>query len=197
MNVVQDREKYITGRIGNTVVAVPVPAATKLRSLIMGGTLGKEDISPLLAELASLDSSSLPSRGKLYSIVADLIVVRQQLKGYESADISSVQNILKGEIKKQERTNTRKVEDSIFSETETTSSVENENSSTSRYELGQETSATIKEDLSAKGTLNATTYGPMYTVSASMEGSASRSKDQVNQTASKVCSHPLEVESID
>lgn len=163
----------------------------------MGGTPEKEEISSLLAELASLDSSSLPNRGKLYSVVADLIVVRQQLKGYESADISSVQNILKGETKKQERTNTRKVEDSIFSETETTSSVENENSSTSRYELGQETSATIKEDLSAKGTLNATTYGPMYTVSASMEGSASRSKDQVNQTASKVCSHSLKAESTD
>lgn len=180
-------ELYTTHRIGNAVVATPIPTATKLRSLILQNSANMEQVSPLLAELTMANDVDVTVRkGKLYSVVADLIVVRQQLKGYELADISTVQNVLKGENKKQEHTSTRKIEDSIFTESENMSNIENENSSTSRYEVGQESTATIKEDVSAKGTLNATTYGPMYSVSASMEGAASRSKEQVNKTASKV-----------
>ncbi|KAI4088882.1 MAG: hypothetical protein LQ344_005768 [Seirophora lacunosa] len=179
-------ELYTTHRIGNAVVATPIPTATKLRSLILQNSANMEQVSPLLAELTMANDVDVTVRkGKLYSVVADLIVVRQQLKGYELADISTVQNVLKGENKKQEHTSTRKIEDSIFTESENMSNIENENSSTSRYEVGQESTATIKEDVSAKGTLNATTYGPMYSVSASMEGAASRSKEQVNKTASK------------
>ncbi|KAL8847001.1 MAG: hypothetical protein Q9221_007942 [Calogaya cf. arnoldii] len=185
LEIVASSEKYVTARVGNAVVATPLPIATKLRSQILSDRVSKAEVMSLLDELAALDSSNAPSKGKLNSVVADLILVRQQLKGYESADVSSIQNVLKGETKKQEHTSTRRVEDSIFSEIKTTSSIENEHSATSRYELSQETLATIKEDLSAKGTLNASTYGPMYTVSASMEGSTSQNKERVNQTATK------------
>ncbi|KAL8641701.1 MAG: hypothetical protein Q9226_008602, partial [Calogaya cf. arnoldii] len=191
LEIVASSEKYVTARVGNAVVATPLPTATKLRSQILSDRVSKAEVMSLLNGLAALDSSNTPSKGKVYSVVADLIIVRQQLKGYESADVSSIQNVLKGETKKQEHTSTRRVEDSIFSEIETTSSIENEHSATSRYELGQETSAIIKEDLLAKGTLNASTYGPMYTVSASMVGSTSQNKERVNQTATKVFRHHL------
>ncbi|KAL8788557.1 MAG: hypothetical protein Q9213_001630 [Squamulea squamosa] len=123
--------------------------------------------------------------GKLVSIgVADLVVVRQQLKEYETTDISHIENVLKGETKTTEYTNTRKLEEILINESEVTTTEEDELTSTSRYELSTEVKATLKEDSSIKASLSAK-YGGIVEISASAEGSLSREKTTANSTATK------------
>ncbi len=50
--------------------------------------------------------------------VADLLMVRQQLTGYERADVAHIENVLKGERKEREHTTKRQTEEITFLETE-------------------------------------------------------------------------------
>lgn len=127
------------------------------------------------------------TKGKVTpSGVADLLVVKQTLKGYQAADIAHVENVLKGESKNRTHKKSTKTETLISSETETNSTEEHELSSTSRFEMSKETSNTLKEDQSLKAELKVSAkYGPAVSIDASVEGSVSRSKEEVNKAATK------------
>ena len=51
--------------------------------------------------------------------LADLLVIRQELAGYELGEIAHVQNILRGERKEQVRRRVRLIEDERITEVET------------------------------------------------------------------------------
>jgi hypothetical protein len=141
--------------------------------------------------------------------VADLLVVRQQLKGYELVDVAHIQNVssvscrsriiidikaqvLKGESSQMDHIVTNRIDQTEFIETEVIQDEESELSSTSRFEMSKETSVTIKEDQSLKGDLKVSaSYGPFIEVAASVEGSTSRSKEESTKAASKVHTPPL------
>ena len=141
---------------------------------------------PILADLGRIPAT----KGKAtISGVADLLVVRQQLKGYEGADVADIENVLKGESKSREHTSTTKTETTTLTETEVTTTDDNELASTSRFEMSQESAATIKEDQSLKAGLQVSaSYGPFVQVSASIEGATSRSKEEATKSATKVYS---------
>jgi hypothetical protein len=116
--------------------------------------------------------------------IADLLVVKQQLIGYEAADVAHIENVLRGESKEREHTRRRETEEITFVETELTTTEERELESTSRFELSRETSTTINEDASLKAGLTVSgKYGPTVEFSASAEGSVSRSKEEATKTA--------------
>ena len=118
--------------------------------------------------------------------MSDLLIVKQQLIGYEKGDIAYIQNVLKGETNTHEVTQSNKVEDTVFMETETTSTKEEEKSTTTRFEMSEEADKTIKEDASVKGgaTLSAK-YGPSLSLSSTISGSRDRNMTEASKLASK------------
>ncbi|MCD9098023.1 hypothetical protein LU699_13230 [Luteimonas fraxinea] len=117
--------------------------------------------------------------------IADLLMVRQQLIGYERADVAHIENVLRGEKKEREHTTRRETEELTFRETEVSTSEERELETTDRFEMTRESSETIKEDASLKAGLTVSgKYGPTVEFTASAEGSMSRSKEEATKSAS-------------
>lgn len=166
-------------RIGGALVTIATPETSPwLEVLFAGG------VEPVL-ELIPPDARIPHTRGDVApSGVADLLVVKQQLIGYEAADIAHIENVLRGERKEREHTRRRETEEITFVETELTTTEERELESTSRFELSRETSTTIQEDASLKAGLTVSgKYGPTVEFSASAEGSVSRSKEEATRAA--------------
>ena len=166
-------------RIGDTLVTINEPLTSVWPSAAD---------EPALPSLPSLPSTEqIPhTRGTVAPAgVADLLIVKQQLTGYEAADVAHIENVLKGELKHREHTRRRETEEFTFRETEVISSEERELESTDRFEMTRETNTTIQEDASLKAGLNISgKYGPFVEFSASVEGSTSRSKEEATRTAS-------------
>ena len=166
-------------RIGNAMVIISTPIATQWNSLVIDNNLTFDDV------VLPIDNRVPHSHGSVAPAgIADLLVVKQQLVHYEAVDIAHIENVLKGEKKAREHTLRRETEEFTLTETETTTSEERELESTTRFEMSQETSETIKEDASLKAGLTVSgKYGPTVEFSASAEGSASRSKEVATKTA--------------
>ena len=118
--------------------------------------------------------------------VADLLVVKQQIKRYEAAEIAHVENVLIGETKSRAVRQLDRTEETFLTETETTRTRESEVQTTDRFELNRETSRTIKEDqkiglgLSLSGK-----YGPTVEFSSKFSLDASTAKDESVKSSSR------------
>ncbi|WP_405982889.1 hypothetical protein [Streptomyces sp. NBC_00158] len=166
-------------RIGGTLVTTSTPLPSVWNAITIG------DLDPI--DDIPLEAGRIPAtRGSVKpSGVADLLVVRQQLIGYEGADVAHIENVLKGETKHREHTRREETERITLTETETITTEERELESTDRFEMSRETSAVIKEDAALKAGLTVTgKYGPTVEFSASVEGSVSRSKEEATKSAS-------------
>lgn len=168
-------------RMGKALVMTKTPIATAWNNITIGflGNLGNW-MAPLLVDTrVPRTHGSIAPAG-----IADLLVIKQQLKAYEGTDIAHIENVLKGETKEREHIRRRETEELLFQETEITTSEERELESTSRFEMSRETSETIKQDSSLKAGLSVSgKYGPVVEFSASAEGSISRSKQEATKTA--------------
>lgn len=164
--------------IGGTLVTIDTPFTTEF-GFFTGGVAQPP--------VVSLDERIPHTRGEVTSAgVADLLIVRQQLTGYVSADVAHVENVLKGERKLREHNRRKETQVITFSETETSKTEERELETTSRFEMARESSETIKEDVQLKAGLNISgKYGPVVEFAVSAEGSYQRSKEQATKTASK------------
>jgi hypothetical protein len=163
-----------------TTVAIRNPAAGPWSSLFMGGQFP--------SNIGLLTDMPVPhTRGNVSAAgVADLLVVRQQLKRYEGADVSSIENVLKSEKRAQEHTTTRTTTSVTSTQTETTDQQTRDLESASRFEMSKETEDTIKSDQSLKAGLNVSaSYGPSVTLSASVEGAMSSTKTEATKAATK------------
>ncbi|MFB7494521.1 hypothetical protein ACFC09_07400 [Streptomyces sp. NPDC056161] len=166
-------------RIGGTLVTTSTPLPSVWNAITVSELDPIEQI-PLEGERVPATQGSVKPSG-----VADLLVVRQQLIGYEGADIAHIENVLKGETKLREHTRREETEQITVRETETTTSEERELESTDRFEMSRESSAVIKEDAALKAGLTVSgKYGPTVEFSASAEGSVSRSKEEATKSAS-------------
>lgn len=166
-------------KVGSTLVATRTARAS-----LWGPAYESFELSPFLPFPGT---ASVPStRGKVEPAgIADLLMVRQQLIGYERADVAHIENVLKGELKEREHTVRRQTEALTFIETEVSTSEERELETTDRYEMTRESGQTIKEDASLKAGLTVSgKYGPTVEFTASAEGSMSRSKEEATKSAS-------------
>jgi hypothetical protein len=187
---------------GNLAALVPSFETTKVTFIAGKAVVSKEpvasgyskfvtgiDFGNLVPKIPKVPDTRIPhTRGKISSVgVGDLIIVKQQLVGYEGADIAHIENVLKGESKKREHTSTTRSETVVTTEEETTTEDSRDLSSTSRFEMSQETSSTIKEQFDVKGSVQVTAkYGPVVEFTAKAEGGFSRSKETATKSASKV-----------
>jgi hypothetical protein len=175
----QTQKTNSISRIGNTLVITSIPMKS------MWGHLPTFEIfhSP---NFAFLDNRIPQTKGKAApSGLADLIIVKQQLKGYEGRDVAHIENILKGELKSREhRRFNQTISDNLI-ETETIKTEEKELETTDRFEISREASKTIQEEASLKAGLTVSgSYGPTVSFSASAEGSLNTSKEEATKTAS-------------
>lgn len=168
-------------RVGDTLVTISTPVASAWTSIAIG-TMFLPPLPPLPPE------ERIPhTRGKVKPAgIADLLVVKQQLTGYETVDVAHIENVLRGELKKRDHRRRVVTEQQTFRESEVTNTEERELESTDRFEMTRETSATIKEDAALKAGLTVSgKYGPTVEFSASAEGSVSRSKEEATKSAAK------------
>jgi hypothetical protein len=117
--------------------------------------------------------------------IADLLVVKQHLKGYEGTDIAHVENVLEGETKGRHHRRTRRTEEFFLQEIETAQEEERDVQTTERFELQREASKTIKEDASLKtGVSVSGKYGPTTEFKAYADGAVSGAKEESKKQAS-------------
>jgi hypothetical protein len=166
-------------RVGGALIQIKTPLTSGWAAFGTGGYL------PL--PVVPFDGRIPHTKGKvLPSGLADLIVVRQQLTGYEGADVAHIENVLKGESKGREHFRRQETVTTTFSESEVSSAEEHELESTNRYEMSRETSQTIKEDVQLKAGLKVSgKYGPVVEFAVSAEGSYQRTKEEATKSAAK------------
>jgi hypothetical protein len=118
--------------------------------------------------------------------VADLLVVKQQIKRYEGGEIAHVENVLIGEKKSRAHRRLERSEETFVSETETTRTQETELETADRFELNRETSRTIENDqkhgfgLSLSGK-----YGPSVEFSSTFTAEGSSSQEESTKNSSR------------
>ncbi|KAI9666780.1 MAG: hypothetical protein M1831_001556 [Alyxoria varia] len=175
-------DSIVMKNVGGTLLTIQTPRASAVSDIVSSG----DKNLPLLFD--TVPAARIPhSKGKLAPAgVADLLIVRQQLKAYEGADLSTVENVFKGEKRNREHTTTQTTTTVTTAQEEATDTQTRDLESTGRFELSKESENTIKTDQSLKGGLNVpASYGPFISVSASVEGAMSKSQTESTKTASR------------
>jgi hypothetical protein len=115
---------------------------------------------------------------------AELMVLKQHLKGYQRTDISHVENVMAGESKTRTHRSFERAEQTFTVEREDIDEREHELQTAERFELKQEAETTISEDqrfgfgLSLSGR-----YGPSVEFDSSFEGELSNSSEEVRKSS--------------
>ncbi|MCA2225917.1 hypothetical protein [Nonomuraea aurantiaca] len=166
-------------RVGDALVTVQTPVTTGW------GTLGTGGSVPL--PTLPLDGRVPHTKGEVAPAgIADLLVVKQQLTGYESADVAHIENVLRGERKLRDHSRRDTTELITINEQETNTSEDRDLQTTDRFEMTRETEQTVKEDVALKAGLNVSgRYGPVVEFAASAEGSFARSKQEATKSAAR------------
>ncbi len=175
----QTQKSNSISRIGNTLVITSIPMKSMWGYLPTPEFFNSPNFQFVEDRIPQTKGKAAPSG------LADLIIVKQQLKGYEGGDVAHIENILKGELKSREHRRFNQTISDNFIETETIKTEEKELESTDRFELSREASKTIQEEASLKAGLSVSgSYGPFVSFSVSAEGSLSTSKEEATKTAS-------------
>ncbi|MDQ3705845.1 MAG: hypothetical protein M3437_11575 [Chloroflexota bacterium] len=117
--------------------------------------------------------------------IADLLVVEQDLLRYELGEIAHIENVLRSEVRSRKFKTTETVEQSLTTETETTTSKEQDLASSERFELQTESERIIQESASkAAGLTIHASYGPTVDATASYNATSSTATQQSNAAAS-------------
>jgi hypothetical protein len=169
--------------VGSTLVSItdtPAPELLSFDPVIMIGYIpGIVDIAPGSVPASSAD---IEPAGAM-----DLLLVRQQLKGYEAAEVSHIENIMIGEFKDRIHRKRLETETILFRETEVTTTTENSLETTDRFEMRRESQEALQEQTDVKGSLTISgRYGPSVKFQASGEASWSRRSEQSSSAASEV-----------
>lgn len=94
--------------------------------------------------------------------VGDLLVVKQQLIGYETGEVAHIENILQGEIQKREVRRSETTEESTLTEQESIKEEERDQQSTERFEMQRESQNVLALDGQIRGdSLKSPSYGPV------------------------------------
>lgn len=117
--------------------------------------------------------------------VADLLVVRQQLKKYEGGDVAYVENVLRSESISRETRRLEKTEQTFLTETENEKEEQRDLQATDRFSLQRESQSTIKEDSSLKAGLSLSgKYGPVVEMKAYVNSAQTSSSEQTSRQSS-------------
>jgi hypothetical protein len=145
---------------------------------------------------------------ELKPYVADLMIVREELKRYEPKHLAYIENVMAGETRTREHRNLERTETFQETETETTKSVEKDHTVEDRFSLKTEIEKTIQEDLSIdagvtfKGEFGTTKYATNFGLSYDLSKSESQNiaqeyaRNVVTRSVSKVEEKVRELKSV-
>jgi len=139
-----------------------VPAASPVFRVGLHLFVVQPPLEPLQAESAT-PVAALFRRAITRPVgIGDLQVVRQELIGYEAADISHIENVLEGELLRRSTRREEVNELTITQETDTTQVEERDQQSTSRNELSSEAQKeSSQQTTSVKDQTTTTDYGKL------------------------------------
>lgn len=129
--------------------------------------------------------------------VGDLLVVKEKIKRYEAGEIAHIENILKGEFKERSHRRLNRSEETFLIETERTTEEEQELSSSERFELQQETSEILREEVKSKSGagfsvdagIKGAGIGFTYYVDGNVNGSVENSSTTASENATRKASN--------
>lgn len=137
------------------------------------------------SSLSGLVSTLLPL-AETRAAVADLLIVRQDIKGYELGEFAHVENILAGESRDREHRRLTRVEELSETETENETESEKDLQSTERHELQTEAARAVKDQQQLEAGLQISgSYGPALSFTANTKvGFTSSSEESERKTSS-------------
>jgi hypothetical protein len=174
---------------GIDLTAQPIDVAVQTLTAAKFRGLGKEIFWPHPV-VTPQPGPSLPPAPSVALVrpagIADLLVVKKQIKRYEAGEIAHVENVLIGEKKSRAHRQLERSEETFVTETEATRQRETELETADRFELNRETSRTIKEDqqISLGLTLSGK-YGPTIEFSSNFQMDLSTSKEETAKSSSR------------
>lgn len=163
--------------------------APRTRVARIGGAVYQITNAPDRLEISSDALMAIPvTHGEMVPVgIGDLLVVRQQMIGYQAADISHVENAMRGEHKSREHKRGQIIETTDSEETEMTREEERDQQSTERNELQREAAQSLEEQLSMHlGTSLSGSYGPSVQFSINADLGMEQSKEQSSKFAQTV-----------
>jgi len=174
-----------------------MPLATLLRRQLV------TPLAPATPEALAVTRAGSPASGALkdkFSVprvraagVADLLIVKQQIKRYEAAEIAHVENVLNGEKKSRSHRRLNKTEETYTTERETVHEETHELATDERFELQRETASTISQEVKSGVDLSLSVkYGKTVEFSSQFEMEAKFAKEQSQKNASKFAHNVVE-----
>lgn len=168
--------------VGKTTVAItssPIPQLYSLHPDVLLDYL-PELLLPSLSGVPTTHADIQPAG------VMDLLIVKQQLKGYQGEEVSHIANILKGERKDRIFRTRLETEVITLSEREVETSKENSLETTDRFEVRRESETALQEEVGVKGSASIkASYGPTVEFRASVEASWQRKSQEAERAASE------------
>lgn len=125
--------------------------------------------------------------------IADLLVVKQNIKKYERTEIAHVENVMSGETRSRTHRFFSRREETLFEESERTTEEEHELETANRFEMNKETEQTIKTDRKIGFELSLSgKYGPTVEFSSSLSMETSTLNEQSSRSASRFAQDVVE-----
>lgn len=115
--------------------------------------------------------------------MADLMVLQDDLVGYEGADLAYVETVMLGEKRKREHRHLERTDTLTENETTSSRSEEKDHQVNDRFSLQTEAEKTIQSDLSVDAGVTAKVWGPGYDVTATANGTYQSSKADSSRVA--------------
>jgi hypothetical protein len=116
--------------------------------------------------------------------IADLLLVRQEVKRYALGEIAHVENIMIGEVRRRIHREATRTTETVMVETEQTKEESRDLQTTDRFELQQESDAVVKEESSREIALSiSASYGPFAEGTANINSSHGDSKETTTKNA--------------
>ncbi len=117
--------------------------------------------------------------------IGDLLVVREEMVGYERTQIAHVENVMASETRDRVHRKLDRITETTVSETETNESATRDLQSTQRSEVSQEISRTVSEQMSlGAGVEISAKYGPVLSVDASADFAYETAREEAATSAS-------------
>ncbi|TFH47994.1 MAG: hypothetical protein E4H01_07200, partial [Lysobacterales bacterium] len=116
----------------------------------------------------------------------ELIVAREQLIGYDAREIAHIENVLPGEERLREHTQTTKREVITETEMEEETISKKDLETTDRFELETQSQRVINTEMKLDAGVNTSGKYGLTTVETSLEGSLSRSAEESRSATSKL-----------
>jgi hypothetical protein len=118
--------------------------------------------------------------------IAELLLVRQQIKRYLPGEVAHIENVMRGETRHRTHRDTTRVTETVMMETELAKEESRDLQTTDRFELQQESETVLKEESSRSIAVSiSASYGPFASGTANINSTHGDSKETSTKNATQ------------